>query len=74
VRTYKAVGGATVEEYAVDTGLLREMRAHEEQAARELGQWVERQTQDLTTGGQPVQLVPWAPKVAEVKSGTRRTT
>lgn len=32
-----------VPEYAVDTGLLAEIRAHEEQASRELGQWVERQ-------------------------------
>jgi hypothetical protein len=31
-----------VDEYRVDDGLLRELRAHEEQAARELGQWVER--------------------------------
>ena len=29
-------------EYAVDTGLLAEVRHHEEQAAKELGQWVER--------------------------------
>src|SRR5258707_11081668 len=35
VRSYKTAGGATVEEFAVDTGLLREMRAHEEQAAKE---------------------------------------
>lgn len=32
-----------VDEYEVDTDLLRELRAHEEQAARELGQWTERQ-------------------------------
>ncbi len=32
-----------VDEYKVDTDLLRELRAHEEQAARELGQWTERQ-------------------------------
>jgi hypothetical protein len=29
-------------EFAVDVGLLRELRAHEEQAAKELGQWVDR--------------------------------
>lgn len=31
-----------IHEYAVDTGLLRELRAHEEQAAKELGQWVDK--------------------------------
>lgn len=34
--------GDLIREYAVDTGLLAEMRKHEEQAARELGQWVEK--------------------------------
>lgn len=46
VCTTKAIGmGANqqvVEEYAVDTGLLREFRAHEQQAAQELGEWVEK--------------------------------
>jgi hypothetical protein len=46
VKTYKQIGqgpGAKmVEEFAVDTGLLREMRAHAEQAAKELGQWTEK--------------------------------
>jgi hypothetical protein len=46
VRQIKSIGfGAnnqTVEEYAVDTGLLKELRAHEEQAAKELGQWVDK--------------------------------
>lgn len=31
-----------VEEYAVDTGLLREMREHEKQAAIEVGEWTEK--------------------------------
>lgn len=43
VKTLKNVGsGATahdVDEYAVDTGLLKEMREIEKQAAQELGQW-----------------------------------
>lgn len=34
-------------EFALDTGLLRELRAVEEQAARELGQWVDRSRLDL---------------------------
>jgi hypothetical protein len=43
VRTFKGVGGAIAEEFAVDTGLLREMREIEKQAAQDLGQWVEKQ-------------------------------
>lgn len=39
-----------VSEYEVDTGLLKEMRAHEEQAAKELGQWVEKQ--EVSGGGE----------------------
>lgn len=46
VRTYKAIGtgefARQVEEYAVDTPLLREMREHEKQAAIETGQWEEK--------------------------------
>lgn len=46
VRTIKSVGSGDnatiVEEYSVDTGLLREMREHEKQAAQELGQWAEK--------------------------------
>ena len=34
-------GGGRVEEWAVDTGLLSELRATEKQAAEELGQWQE---------------------------------
>lgn len=34
----------------VDIALLRELRAHEEQAARELGQWVEKQAQTNAAG------------------------
>lgn len=47
VRQVKGVGGGDdfqlVDQFAVDTGLLRELRAHEEQAAKELGQWVDKQ-------------------------------
>lgn len=41
VRTYRSIGSGPfaerVEEYAVDIGLLKEFREHEEQAAREIG-------------------------------------
>lgn len=47
VKSYKVVGqGPTAQlmtEYAVDTPLMREIRAIEEQAAKELGQWEEKQ-------------------------------
>jgi len=52
VKTVKAIGAGKdqyeVEEWAVDTGMLRELRAHEEQAAKELGQWTERRQVNLT--------------------------
>jgi Helix-turn-helix of insertion element transposase len=42
-RSWKTVGSGdtamTVEEYQVDTRLLKELREHEKQAAQELGQW-----------------------------------
>ena len=37
----------TRERYEVDTALLKEIRATEEQAARELGQWIDRARVDL---------------------------
>lgn len=55
VRQVKVVGSGehqrTVEEYAVDTGLLRELRGTEEQAAREVGQWADRHELSGTGGG-----------------------
>jgi cell pole-organizing protein PopZ len=46
VRTLKQLGrGETaeiVEEFELDTGLLKELREHEKQAAQELGQWTDR--------------------------------
>lgn len=53
VRQIKSIGTGpntqTIEEYAVDTGTIREIRALHEQAAKELGQWVEKsQVEDLT--------------------------
>jgi transposase-like protein len=46
VRQVKSIGSGPaaheVEEFEVDTGLLRELREHEKQAAQELGQWTER--------------------------------
>lgn len=46
VRQVKGIGKGedfqVVEEYAVDTGLLREMREHEKQAAIEVGEWTEK--------------------------------
>lgn len=46
VRTLKSIGSgekaSTVEEFAVDTGLLRELRELELQVSKELGQFVEK--------------------------------
>jgi hypothetical protein len=46
VRQVKGIGKGedfqVIEEYAVDTGLLREMREHEKHAAIELGEWTEK--------------------------------
>ena len=39
--------GDEVEEYVVDTGLLKELREHAKQAAQELGQWVEKQDRTI---------------------------
>jgi hypothetical protein len=45
-RSEKVIGAGDaaehVVEWTVDAGLLRELRAHEEQAAKELGQWAEK--------------------------------
>lgn len=53
VRKIKSIGvgpaAKEVEEYAVDTGLLSELREHEKQVAQELGQWISKA--DVTTQG-----------------------
>jgi hypothetical protein len=46
VRKEKETKFGTVIEYAADTGLLAELRATEMQAAKELGQWVEKSNID----------------------------
>lgn len=47
VRRYKMVGSGEgaqlVEEYEVDTATIKELRAVHEQAAKELGQWLDKQ-------------------------------
>jgi hypothetical protein len=61
VRTYKPGKYRVVEEYKVDAALLAELRAHEKQAAEELGQWTKKT--DVTSGGKPLDLaslVLWA--------------
>lgn len=53
VRTYKQVGAGPdatlLPEYSVDTPTLKELRATEQQAAQELGQWTEKR--DVNTTG-----------------------
>lgn len=45
--------GDQIDEYAVDTALLAELRAHEKQAAQEVGDWVERK-EHAGPGGGPI--------------------
>ena len=55
VRTVKAVGRGEdfrlIDLFEVDTGLLRELREHERQAAQELDQWAERHEHSGKNGG-----------------------
>jgi transcriptional regulator with XRE-family HTH domain len=55
VRTVRAIGKGEnferIELYEVDTGLLNEIRQHEKQAAQELGQWVEKGSQEISGPG-----------------------
>lgn len=56
VHQVRAIGNGEnqqiIDQYAVDTGLLKELREHEKQAAQELGQWTEKT--DVTSGGQAI--------------------
>jgi hypothetical protein len=44
--------GAAMTEYAVDTGLIRELRGIQEQVAKELGQLVEKRETKISLEGQ----------------------
>ena len=58
VHTVRVVGvgqnAQRVDEYAVDTGLLKEKREHAKQAAIELKQWTEQK--DVTSGNEPLRF------------------
>lgn len=60
VHQVKSVGfgenNQVIDEYVVDTGLLAELRAHEKQAAQDLGQWSERSKIDLDIDGEVERL------------------
>jgi transposase-like protein len=55
VKTIKQIGSGEnareVMEFAVDVGLLKELREHEKQAAMELGQWDDRGNNEATKVG-----------------------
>jgi hypothetical protein len=58
----------------VDTGLLRELRAHERQAAQELGQWMEKSDTSLKWSGaledlSPAQLAKVMDQMAQIAFG-----
>jgi len=59
VHNVKSIGSGEnaerVDLYEVDTGLLKELREHEKQAAQELGQWMEKV--DHTSAGQAMHIV-----------------
>ena len=80
VHKIKSIGygenATLVEEYEVDTGLLRELREHEKQAAQELGQWQDKveltgsmETVVATTDEAAAALAA-AAKIRESKRGT----
>jgi hypothetical protein len=60
-RTVKGIGSGetfrVVEEFEVDTGLLKELREHEKQAAIELGQWEDKHVVQGPHGESP--FPPW---------------
>ncbi len=76
VRGYKAIGSGEfaekVEEYSVDTGLIREMRELAKQAAIEMGQWTERgeQRHGGLDGG-PIEHRITIHRVTEAEDGSR---
>lgn len=61
VRTTKSLGSGpsatTVDEYAVDTGLLKALLDHEKQAAQELGQWADRVESKVDLKADMIRLV-----------------
>lgn len=52
------------DEYAIDTGMLAEMRAHEKQVAQEVGQWSEKKELTGKDGGPIKGEFTWADLVA----------
>ena len=56
----KSIGGGgnaeRVDVYEVDTGLLKELREHEKQAAQELGQWVDKMAHGGDSEAPPIRL------------------
>jgi hypothetical protein len=62
VKSFKAIGSGesayAAVEWSVDTGLLREMRELEKQAAQDLGQWAEKKEHSGPNGGPiPIQAI-----------------
>lgn len=71
VRSYKAAGPQLVEEFAVDTGLLKELRATEQQAATELGEWLTKTAIDLRSD-LPVFDVPADASIEQIREAKRK--
>jgi hypothetical protein len=64
VHRVRSIGGdETVDEYAVDTGLLHELREYAKQAAQDMGQWVEHHKDDTDYHGE---LADWSDEELEL--------
>lgn len=65
VRQQRTVAGEAVDEYVVDTGLMREVRETMKQAAQELGQWVNKVAPTDADG----RALDWAALLALARQG-----
>lgn len=76
VRKIKSIGvgpnAKEVEEYAVDTGLLNELREHEKQVAQELGQWITKA--DVVSKGEQIGAVVIELPVLELHASEDQTS
>jgi hypothetical protein len=72
VRTLRAAGKRLVEEFAVDVALLKEVRAHEQQAAIERGEWLTKTAVDLRSSDIPVMDVPSDASIEQIREAKKK--
>jgi hypothetical protein len=63
-----------VAEYSIDTGLLKELRDHERQAAQELGQWAEKVDLNATMNYGRLSDDELEARIAELEGRARSVT